>query len=248
MHAGLVWTPDAAAAMHHAGVMSYCSGLLCHLVTRCRANQAVVRDHQQYRNLLDNILPKTLAVDVQLELLEVLFRVYRSAKDMQFDQQSGLRCIQGKLDELVYTKCTKMNLTESLMEIAVAFNAVARPGYLMGPITIFPVTQAYLQHSGSLATISEAFKGVAVTQSSFALMVSSHDSDRIQDDWLMIPISTIRQTSIKAISGKRAQVCSYLLNCVKATMCKLMLYVARRFLLLRRYRLCSIVIFLSKGC
>lgn len=199
--------------MHCIGAMSFCSGLLCHLVTRCHKNQHIIQKHERFSDLMLTVLPAIPALDVQLDILEVLFRVYRHSRTMPQSQiafeNMGLACIRNKLDKLVAFKGQYLDLTKKLVDVAVAYNAsagsqsVCRTACLMGPITVLPVTRAYLKSKGNESAICADFNSIAVSQSSIGLMMRYELRDGLQKDWLVIPTSTIKKIDITATSGNQ---------------------------------------------
>lgn len=226
LHAGREGVDDAMD-MHRIGVVSFCSGLLCHLVTRCQANQKVVQKQEKFIDLMREVLPAIPALDVQLEMLEVLFRVYRNSRCMSFGDLGStcLASVKGKLDSLVVAKGQKLNLTRRLVDIVVAFNAsqskvpsLCRSELHVGPVTVLPVTKAYLKSMDATTAISKHFDSIALSPSSIALMMEYELGDGLQDDWLVIPTSALKDSSTSAVHGSKVkQVCLQLALCKRSS-------------------------------
>lgn len=211
--AGLSIRKDVAATMQCIGAMSFCSGILCHLVTRCHENQQLIQKHERFSDLMLGVLPAIPVLDVQLELLEVFFRVYRNSRTMPKSQtafeDAGLACLRDKLDKLVAFKGQHLDLINKLVDIAVAFNALGgaqsacHTGWLMGPITVLPVTRAHLKSKVHETAVCEDFKSIALSRSSIGLMMKYELHDGVQKDWLVIPTSTVTKIDITAMTGSQ---------------------------------------------
>eukprot|EP00892_Ulva_mutabilis_P002471 jgi/Ulvmu1/12224/UM086_0014.1 len=216
---GLNQDGSAVTLLRVTGIISYCSGLLCNLVTRCRANQILVWENKRFGLVFQDVLPKVSTLDIQLELFEVVLRVYRSAKDTQMSMHPGLACVQSQLDQLTSAKLRKTTFTEKLVDLVVAFNASAHAHSLcsgqpqtgqMDPIAILPLINLCLRNSCTKTCVSKAFGGIAVCQSNLAMLISSQLPDGLQDDWLVIPLQALQTARIQEVvgSGKKIKLIS----------------------------------------